>query len=260
MSQVSSFDDGATGGQRLLAEFLGSAGLVAVVVGSGIMAERLAGGNVAIALLANSLATGAGLVALILAFAGISGAHFNPLVTLALAVRGACPWPRVPGYVLAQIAGGLVGVVVANLMFDHAAWEISGKIRTGGGQWLSESVATCGLLLVIHGASKHFSAWTPFAVACYVTAGYWFTASTCVANPAVAIARAWTDSFSGIRPVDVPPFLLAEIVGCLAALAVMRALDPKSAGRRDGDARASAELVGAQTPAELALGAPRVHP
>ncbi|GDY11138.1 MIP family protein [Planctomycetota bacterium] len=228
-----------------------------MVVGSGIMAERLADGNVAIALLANSLATGAGLVALILSFAGISGAHFNPLVTLALAVRGACPWPRVPGYAIAQITGGLAGMVVANLMFDHAAWEISGKIRTGGGQWLSEMVATCGLLLTIHGVSRHQSAWTPFAVACYVTAGYWFTASTCVANPAVAIARAWTDSFSGIRPVDVPPFLLAELAGCLAALAVMRALDPKSAKRQLGKTLAT---LGAQTPAELALGAPRTTP
>lgn len=205
--------------RRLLAEALGSAGLLAVVVGSGIMAERLAGGNAAIALLANALATGAALIALITACGGLSGAHFNPVVSLLMAWRGALSWRLVPGYLAAQVAGALAGVLLAHAMFELPLLQASTHIRTGGSQWLSEVVATSGLLLVIVGTVRQRAEAVPYTVAGYVTAGYWFTASTCFANPAVTIARAATDTFAGIRPADAPGFVLAQIAGlALAAL------------------------------------------
>ena len=211
-----------------LAEGLGTAGLLAVVVGSGIMGERLAGGNVAIALLANSLATGAGLLALILAFAGISGAHFNPVVTVLAAQRGDLPWSRVGCYIAAQVSGALIGVLLAHGMFDMPLFQASTHVRTGTGQWLSEVAATCGLLLVIVLVSRHRAVWTPLAVAGYVTAGYWSAASTCMANPAVSLARAWTDTFSGIRPSDVPGFVLAQLGGLVSAVALLHVLAPSA--------------------------------
>jgi glycerol uptake facilitator-like aquaporin len=210
----------------LLAECLGTAGLLAVVVGSGIMAERLAGGNAAIALLANALATGAGLIALILALGGVSGAHFNPLVTVLVAWDGGLAWRRVPGYVAAQIAGGVAGTMVAHAMFSLPLLQVSVHERSGPAQWLSESVAVIGLLLTIRGCSRHASAATPFAVACYVVAGYWFTASTCFANPAVTIARACSDTFAGIRPLDAPGFILAQFAGLALAIVLIRILYP----------------------------------
>ncbi len=206
---------------RLLAEFLGTLGLLAVVVGSGIMAERLAGGNVAVALLANALATGAALIALIAAFGGVSGAHFNPVVSAMQAWRGAITGKTAVAYGVAQVIGALAGVVLAHAMFELPLVQCSAHIRTGIGQWLSEIVATVGLLLVIHGTVRHRPDAVPYAVAGYVTAGYWFTASTCLANPAVTIARACTDTFSGIRPQDAPGFILAQIVGLVLALALM---------------------------------------
>ena len=211
--------------RRLLAELVGTAGLLAVVVGSGIMAERLAAGHDALALLANAIATGAALFALIAAFGGLSGAHFNPVVTLFAARRGALAWRLVPGYLIAQVAGGLLGVLLAHGMFGLDLVQASAHVRTGQSQWLSEVVATCGLLLVIHGSVRHRPDLVPIAVASYVTAGYWFTASTCFANPAVTIARAWTDTFAGIRPLDAPGFILAQVVGLGLALILARLLD-----------------------------------
>ena len=201
--------------------------LLATVVGSGIMGERLAGGNVAIALLANTLATGAVLVALILTFGPISGAHFNPAVTLADAAERGLPWPEVPGYLAGQIAGAFLGVAVADLMFDLPAFSFSQHMRHGPSQLLSEFVATFGLLSVIWGCSRlRSSVVVPFAVGAYITAAYWFTASTSFANPAVTIARSVTDTFAGIRPVDVPGFVVAQLVGAAAATALFRWLVP----------------------------------
>jgi len=213
-------------GRRAVAEGVGTALLVATVVGSGIMGERLAGGNVAVALLANTVATGAALVALILTFGPISGAHFNPAVTLADASQGGVPWRDVPAYLVAQFGGGLVGVAVADVMFELAPFSLSRHVRHGGAQLVSEFVATFGLLAVVWGCSRLRSAAVPFAVAAYITAAYWFTASTSFANPAVTVARSVTDSFAGIRPIDVPGFIGAQLAGAAAATVLFRWLVP----------------------------------
>jgi len=203
--------------RRLTAEALGTGFLLATVVGSGIMGQHLAGGNVAIALLANTLATGAGLTALILSFGPISGAHFNPAVTLADATLGGMPWREVPAYVVVQVAGAFAGVAAAHLMFAEPLFSASQHIRTGPAQWWSEFVATFGLLAVIICCSRLRPTITPFAVAAYIVAAYWFTASTSFANPAVTLARAASDTFAGIRPADVPGFVLAQLMGAGAA-------------------------------------------
>jgi len=208
--------------RRLVAEALGTSLLLATVVGSGIMGERLAGGNVAIALLANTLATGAGLIALILAFGPISGAHFNPVVTLVEALGGTLPWREAPGYLLAQVVGAFVGVVVAHAMFGEAALSLSTHVRAGGAQLFSEVVATFGLVVVILGTSSRRPDAVPFAVGTYITAAYWFTASTSFANPAVTLARAATSTFAGIRPSDVPPFVVAQLAGGALAFGAFR--------------------------------------
>jgi glycerol uptake facilitator-like aquaporin len=214
-------------GRRLVAEGVGTGLLLATVVGSGIMGERLAGGNVAIALLANTLATGAVLVALILTFGPISGAHFNPAVTLAVAAESGLPWSEVPGYLAAQVVGAFVGVAVADLMFALPAFSVSQHMRHGPSQLLSEFVATFGLLAVIWGCSRlRSSAVVAFAVGAYITAAYWFTASTSFANPAVTLARSVTDTFAGIRPADVPGFVVAQLVGAAAATELFRWLVP----------------------------------
>lgn len=203
--------------RRIVAEGLGTALLLAVVVGSGIMAERLAGGNVAIALLANALATGAGLVALILMFGAISGAHFNPVVTLSEAwQRKLCARDVLP-YILAQLAGAFAGVAAAHGMFGEPLFFASQHVRTGPAQWWSECVATFGLVAVIIGCTRSRPAVTPFAVAAYITSAYWFTSSTSFANPAVTLARAATDTFAGIRPADAPGFILAQLAGAAMA-------------------------------------------
>jgi len=212
--------------RRLTAELVGTAFLLAAVVGSGIMGERLAGGNVAIALLANTIATGAALVALILAFGPISGAHFNPAVTLADAWRHGLRWRDVPGYIAAQIAGALLGVATAHLMFDEPLFAASHHPRSGAAQAFSEFVATAGLLCVIWGCARVRSSAVPFAVGAYITAAYWFTASTSFANPAVTIARSMTDTFAGIRPIDVPEFVAAQLGGAFAATILFRWLLP----------------------------------
>jgi glycerol uptake facilitator-like aquaporin len=201
--------------KRATGEAIGTALLLATVVGSGIMGDNLSGGNAALTLLANSLATGAMLVALILTFGRISGAHFNPVVTLTLASQGAFKWRDVPAYVFAQVAGAFVGVIVAHLMFGHPLIVLSDHARPGGTQAFSEFVATFGLLVVIWGCRK--SSNTAYAVGAYITAGYWFTASTSFANPAVTIARAFTNTFSGIQPGNVPLFLAAQFLGAVAA-------------------------------------------
>jgi glycerol uptake facilitator-like aquaporin len=201
-----------------LGEAIGTALLLAAVVGSGIMGERLAQGNAALALLANSLATGFALVALIVAFAGRSGAHFNPVVTLAFALRSGFPWRRVPGYLIAQFAGALLGVLAAHAMFDLALLQVSPTVRTGPGQWWSEVVATFGLVLVVL-ACRPQAPWSaPIAVGAYIAAAYWFTASTSFANPAVTLARGFTATFSGIEPTGIPAFVLAQLIGAALAL------------------------------------------
>jgi glycerol uptake facilitator-like aquaporin/protein-tyrosine-phosphatase len=212
--------------RRATAEFVGTAFLVATVVGSGIMAERLAGGNVALALLANTLATGAALVALILTFGSISGAHFNPAVTIADALEHGMRWSDVPLYVFAQCSGGLLGTAIANLMFGGPVFSLSHHARTGAAQWLGEFVATFGLLSVIWGCSRFASNSVPYAVGAYITAAYWFTSSTSFANPAVSIARGFSDSFAGIRPQDIPLFVVAQMSGALAATFLFRWLLP----------------------------------
>jgi glycerol uptake facilitator-like aquaporin len=209
-----------------LAEGLGTGFLVAAVVGSGIMGERLAGGNMALALLANTAATGAALVALILALGPVSGAHLNPLVTVADALAGHRPWGEVPAYVGAQVFGGLFGAALANLMFEGAIFSFAQRARHGPAQLLSEMVATFGLLFVIGTCARRRPGAVAFAVAAYITAAYWFTASTSFANPAVTLARAASDSFAGIRPVDVPGFILAQAIGGALAAAVVRWLLP----------------------------------
>jgi glycerol uptake facilitator-like aquaporin len=206
--------------RRLVAEALGTTFLLAIVVGSGIMGERLAGGSVGLALLANTLATGAGLLALILTFGSVSGAHFNPVVTLSDAWQGHTKWRDVPSYITVQIIGAFLGVAVAHLMFGEPMFSVSQHVRTGPAQWWSECVATFGLLSVIIGCSRSRPAMTPFAVAAYITAAYWFTASTSFANPAVTLARAVSDTFAGIRPLDVPAFIVAQLIGAAAATLV----------------------------------------
>jgi len=218
---------------KLTAEFLGSAFLVAAVIGSGIMGERLAGGNAAIALLANTIATGAALVALILTFGPISGAHFNPAVTLADAVEHGIPWPEAVAYILAQCAGGIAGAVIAHLMFGLRWYTLSSHSRHGWALVLSEFVATFGLVSVIWGCTRLRSGAVPFAVASYITAAYWFTASTSFANPAVTIARSLSDTFAGIKVSDVPPFIAAQLAGALAATFLFRWLVPNLSAHAD---------------------------
>ena len=204
--------------KRLTAEFLGTAFLLAGVVGSGIMAAKLAGGNGALALLCNTLPTGAILTVLILTFGPVSGAHFNPVVSIAMALRRELPL-RIAGlYIAAQIAGGIVGVFVAHAMFELPLWQVSMNVRTGPGQWFAESVATFGLLLTIFGCAARTPAAVPYAVGLYITAAYWFTASTSFANPAVTVARALSDTYAGIAPAGVPAFIVAQLVGAAAAV------------------------------------------
>ena len=212
--------------KRASCEFIGTAFLVAAVVGSGIMGERLAAGNVALALLANTIATGAALVALILAFGEISGAHFNPAVTLSDALENGIPWREVPAYVAAQCLGGISGTAIANLMFGEALFSLSRHARSGGTQLLSEFVATFGLLTVIWGSSRLRVSTVPFAVGAYIAAAYWFTSSTSFANPAVTLARSLSDTFAGIRPADAPLFIAAQVCGALAATFLFRWLVP----------------------------------
>ena len=206
--------------RKFTAEALGTMLLLAAVVGSGIMGDRLSGGNVAIALLANAIATGAALVAIILAFGGISGAHLNPAVTLAMAMERALPWTEVPGYICAQALGAFAGVAAAHMMFALPVFSLSAHARSGGAQMFSEFVATFGLLSVIWGCSRMRPESVPFAVGAYITGAYWFTASTSFANPAVTLARSVTNTFSGIRPADAPAFIAAQLTGALAATIV----------------------------------------
>ena len=206
---------GADLSRKLTAEALGTAILVATVVGSGIMAAKLAGGNTAIALLGNTLPTGAILVVLITIFGPISGAHFNPVVSLVFAMRKDLPWHNLAPYVAAQIIGGCLGVIVANLMFDLAPIHISTTVRGGAGQWLSELVATITLLGAILGGLRYAPAAVPMLVGLTITAAYWFTASTSFANPAVTIARTLSDTFAGISPASVPPFIITQVAGVL---------------------------------------------
>jgi glycerol uptake facilitator-like aquaporin len=213
-------------GARLTAEFFGTAFLVAAVVGSGIMAEQLAGGNAAVELLANAIATGAALVALILAFGLVSGAHFNPVVSLASAMGGRLSWSDAAAYSVAQIGGGIGGTIAAHAMFGLALISRSSHVRCGPAQLLSEFIATFGLLCVIWGCSRSGAGTVPFAVGSYIASAYWFTASTSFANPAVTIARSLTDTFAGIRPSDVAPFVVAQIGGGIAATFLFRWLIP----------------------------------
>lgn len=212
--------------KRATAEFIGTAFLVATVVGSGIMAERLAAGNIALALLANTIATGAVLVALILALGKVSGAHLNPAVTVADALEGGLPWREAPAYLAAQFAGGIFGTVIAHLMFGLSLFSISQHARSGGAQVFSEFVATFGLLAVIWGSSRLRANTVPFAVGAYITAAYWFTASTSFANPAVTLARCLSDTFAGIRPSDVPLFVAAQLCGAMSVTLLFRWLVP----------------------------------
>ncbi len=211
--------------QRLVAEAIGTAMLLAAVVGSGIMGERLAAGNVAVALLANSIATGGALVALILAFGPISGAHFNPAVTLAIAWQRGVAWREVPAYLIAQLGGAFAGVGIAHLMFGLPLFFASQHVRQGHAQLLAEFVATFGLLAVIFGCGRFKPSMVPFGVASYIVAAYWFTASTSFANPAVTLARSLTDTFAGIRPVDAPPFVIAQLLGAVVATVLFRWFD-----------------------------------
>ncbi len=212
--------------RKAVAEALGTGFLLAVVIGSGIMAERLAGGNVAIALLANTLATGAGLVALILTFGSISGAHFNPAVTIADATQGGLPWRQVPVYIMAQVVGAFSGAAIAHTMFELPPFFASTHVRAGLPQLVSEFVATFGLLATIWGCVRRKPSVVPFAVGTYITAAYWFTSSTSFANPAVTLARAASDTFAGIRPADAPGFIVAQLLGAAAATYVFRWLVP----------------------------------
>ncbi len=215
-----------TPARRMTAEAVGTALLLAAVIGSGIMGERLAGGNLAIALLANTLATGAMLVALILAFGPISGAHLNPAVTLADASLGGLPWREVPGYIAAQFMGAFGGVAAAHLMFGEPVFRASHHVRAGAAQLFSEFIATFGLLAVIWGCSRIRLSAVPFAVGAYIIGAYWFTASTSFANPAVTLARCASDTFAGIRPVDAPGFILSQLAGAAAATLLFRWLVP----------------------------------
>lgn len=217
--------------QRLAAEALGTAFLLAAVVGSGIMAQKLSGGNVALALLGNTLPTGAILVVLILTFGPVSGAHFNPAVSLAFALRRELSWPDAAAYIAVQVAGGLIGVWAAHLMFELPLWQIAATVRSGGSQWLAEFIATFGLVLTIFGCRAGAPNAVAYAVGLYITAAYWFTASTSFANPAVTLARSLSDTFAGIAPAGVPPFVAAQLVGALAAVALARWLWPGTASQ-----------------------------
>ena len=208
--------------KRLVAEALGTGLLVATVVGSGIMADKLAGGNVAIALLGNTIPTGAILVVLILSLGPISGAHFNPAVSLVMGIRGGLPWRDVGFYSLAQIVGGCLGTLTAHGMFDLPLFQLASTVRTGPAQWFAEFVATFGLLLTILAVVRFRIDAIPYAVGLYITAAYWFTASTSFANPAVTIARALTDTFAGIAPANLLLFIIAQVVGAIAGLALMQ--------------------------------------
>jgi glycerol uptake facilitator-like aquaporin len=203
--------------RRLAAEAVGTALLLATVIGSGIMAQRLAGGNIALALLGNTLPTGAILVVLILIFGPVSGAHFNPVVSMVFALRKEVPWRDATAYIAMQIAGALAGVWIAHLMFELSVWQLSSTLRTGAGQWLAEAVATFGLLLTILGCLRGAVTAIPYAVGLYITAAYWFTASTSFANPAVTVARAFSDTFAGIAPAHVLGFIAAQMLGALGA-------------------------------------------
>jgi glycerol uptake facilitator-like aquaporin len=205
-------------------EFVATGFLLIAVVGSGVMAERLSGGNLGLALLANAVATGGALLALILAFGPHSGAHMNPIVTLAAALTDGLRWRFAASYLLAQCAGGILGVWIAHVMFELPVLQLSHHVRAGTGQWVAEAVASFGLLVTIWGCRAHRAPVTAFAVASYITGAYWFTASTSFANPAVTIARAMTDTFAGIRPVDAPGFILAQLAGLLLALPLIRAM------------------------------------
>lgn len=213
-------------GRRLAAESLGSFFLFATVIGSGIMAENLAGGNDAIALWGNTAATGAILFVLITMLGPVSGAHFNPAVSLVSALERQMAWRDAAFYVLAQLAFGILGAWAAHLMFDLPALQISVKARTGIGQWLGEGIATFGLVITILGTARHRPAWIPPSVALYITAAYWFTSSTSFANPAITIARSLSDSFAGISPASVPAFVVAQLVGALAAFGCSKVLFP----------------------------------
>lgn len=237
--------------RRIVSEALGTAFLLAVVVGSGIMAERLASGNVAIALLANAIATGAGLLALILMFGTISGAHFNPVVTLSEAWQKNLPAAEVLPYIGAQVVGAFAGVAAAHLMFGDPVFFASQHVRTGGAQWWSEFVATFGLIAVIIGCSRSRPSITPFAVAAYITAAYWFTSSTSFANPAVTLARSATDTFAGIRPTDTPGFIAAQLLGAAAATLLFCWLYP--AVPKD------ATVAGTVAPSDFAAGNEPAH-
>ena len=204
--------------QRAFCEWLGTAFLLAAVVGSGIMAQKLAGGNGALALLCNTLPTGAILVVLILVFGPLSGAHFNPAVTLAFALRAGLPWSTAAVYIIAQLLGGIAGVWMAHLMFELPVWQFSITVRTGPGQWLAEAVATFGLLLTIFGCVWRRPDSVAYAVGLYIIAAYWFTASTSFANPAVTVARSLSDTFAGIAPAGAPAFIVAQLAGTLAAV------------------------------------------
>lgn len=206
--------------QRLIAEALGTAFLLAAIVGSGIMAARLAGGNTALALLCNTLATGAILTVLILALGPVSGAHFNPAVTLAFVCRGELNWRTAALYAASQVVGGIAGVLAAHAMFDLPLWQVSQTVRSGGGQWFAEFIATLGLVLVIFCCLRAAREAIPYAVGLYITSAYWFTASTSFANPAVTIARSLSDTFAGIAPAGVLAFIAAQIVGALAGVLI----------------------------------------
>lgn len=222
--------------RKLVAEGIGTALLLAAIVGSGIMGERLAQGNNAIALLANTLATGAALVALILTFGPVSGAHFNPAVTICDGLQGGISWRHVPGYVAVQLLGAFAGVAVAHMMFGLAIFSASRHARSGVAQMFSEFVATFGLLIVIWGVVRYRRSSVPYAVGCYITAAYWFTASTSFANPAVTLARASSDTFAGIRRKDTPGFVVAQLLGALTATLLARWLMP-------GTVEAAAEVL-----------------
>jgi glycerol uptake facilitator-like aquaporin len=214
--------------RRLAAEGLGAYFLFATVVGSGIMAERLAGGNGAVALLANSLATGAMLFVLITMLGPISGAHMNPAVSLVAAARRELRWPDAATYIAAQLAGGILGVLAAHAMFDLPVLQLSAKGRAGAGQWRAEAIATFGLILTILGSVRHRRDWVAPAVALYITAAYWFTASTSFANPAITLARSLSDTFAGIAPGDAPMFIAAQLLGAALGALLARFLFPKN--------------------------------
>jgi glycerol uptake facilitator-like aquaporin len=213
--------------RQAAAEFVGTAFLLATVIGSGVMAFKLAGGNGAIALLCNTIPTGAILAVLILTFGPVSGAHLNPAVSLGFAVRRELPWSMVAIYIAAQLAGAIAGVWAAHVMFELPVWQLSATVRTGPGQWFAEAVATFGLVITIFGCAARNPAAVPYAVGLYITAAYWFTASTSFANPAVTVARSLSDTFAGIAPVHVLAFIAAQLIGMLAAVGFAGWLFPR---------------------------------